>query len=661
MSNQVIRIILEEKVNRCCYLIKNDKYKVLIDPGAKHHFPILNKIIKSHCDIEDLDYIIFQSNDILNMTSLELFFENGFKGTVVSNEAAFPYLHDTYESKVVTIAELNYKLELSEELILEFINTPFLPFPECVVTYVQKDKVLFSGHLFSQDTNSIEEVESLYLAINRFHEMIMPSIEFVRHSLNKLKKLSIILIYPRLGKTIKKDEIDEVLLQTIKYDFYNTKQVVEKKNNKNVSYNYEAILNHMLRWLETRYHREEIIDVFNDSRIKLGLFPNLEIESTELTGYKLWNHFFDMIFNEKGILWLALLEPIVRKYNRMYNINIPVIYKSRFVKQEKEIKNLSETNTLLGEKVENLESKVIETTDKLLRCPITNLYNQRFMVEHLINNLDKFLEKDNTRALISMQIDNLLSINKKYGTLKGDETLKNLVYIVNRIKSEDSIVFKQNGPGLFIYKHEVLKENLKKFVIRLSNEIKESEVFVEPITVSISIVTVDELNQKYSLNERVNQFIELSLMRLERAKLKGKQQILDKENDQDMYMEGIILLVDEDETYQNLIIKIFKRINYDVMIAKDIYLAYDMLENHQIDCIISEINLSKLDGFQFKQRINSEKTYKNIPFIIASHHKNLDVIMRANLLDIDLVLQKPIIPEELIGHIKRIRDKRVRK
>lgn len=86
-----------------------------------------------------------------------------------------------------------------------------------------------------------------------------------------------------------------------------------------------------------------------------------------------------------------------------------------------------------------------------------------------------------------------------------------------------------------------------------------------------------------------------------------------------------------------------------------------MLENHQIDCIISEINLSKLDGFQFKQRINSEKTYKNIPFIIASHHKNLDVIMRANLLDIDLVLQKPIIPEELIGHIKRIRDKRVRK
>jgi DNA-binding NtrC family response regulator len=162
------------------------------------------------------------------------------------------------------------------------------------------------------------------------------------------------------------------------------------------------------------------------------------------------------------------------------------------------------------------------------------------------------------------------------------------------------------------------------------------------------------------LEERVNQFIELALMRLERAKLKGKGEILNKDNDESVYTEGIILLVDEDETNQNLMIKIFKRINYECVIAKDIYQAYNLLENHPIDVIVSEINLSKLDGFMLKQRINTEKTFEKIPFIITSHHKNIDVVMRANLLGIDLILQKPIIPEELIGHIKRIRDKRVR-
>ena len=154
--------------------------------------------------------------------------------------------------------------------------------------------------------------------------------------------------------------------------------------------------------------------------------------------------------------------------------------------------------------------------------------------------------------------------------------------------------------------------------------------------------------------------IELALTRLERAKQKGNGQVLDKETDVNTYIEGIILLVDEDETYQNLMIKIFKRINYDVIIAKDIYEAYEILENKKIDCIISEINLSKLDGFRFKQKLNDDISYKSIPFIIASHHKSLDAVIRTNLLDVDLVLKKPIIPEELIGHIKRIKDKRVR-
>jgi DNA-binding response OmpR family regulator len=94
--------------------------------------------------------------------------------------------------------------------------------------------------------------------------------------------------------------------------------------------------------------------------------------------------------------------------------------------------------------------------------------------------------------------------------------------------------------------------------------------------------------------------------------------------------------------------------------ATDIYEAYEQLETHNVDIIISEINLSKLDGFQLKQKINESLTFKNIPFIMVSHLKNLEVVTRCNILDIDLILQKPMIPDELIGHIKRIRDKKVK-
>jgi CheY-like chemotaxis protein len=259
-----------------------------------------------------------------------------------------------------------------------------------------------------------------------------------------------------------------------------------------------------------------------------------------------------------------------------------------------------------------------------------------------------------------VHIDNLLAINKKYGTHKGNETIKNLVHLMNSIKTEDTLLFKQTGPGIYVYKHDIKEKALIAFALNLSKQVKKSDLFIEDITVSISITTTKELNMKYPLDERVNQFIELSQMRLERAKLKGKGQILDMNTDEDTYIEGIILLVDEDETYQNLMVKIFDRIHYKLIIASDIYGAYEKLEKHNIDVIISEINLSKLDGFQLKQKINESLTFKNIPFIIVSHLKNIDVVNRCNLLDIDLILQKPIIPDELIGHIKRIRDKKVR-
>lgn len=660
MAN-IKQIIIEEKINRSTFLIQDVEELILIDSGAKHHTPILLEELNKIINIKDINTIILQSNDFLNITSLETLVSNGFNGTVIVNETGYPHLDLSLNIKFKTIEEIDFKFPLQSGEVLEFITTPFLPFPECFVTYMTKHQVLFSGHLFSHVL--LEEYpsqEKLINAIDSFHESILPSVEFIRHSLLKLKNYKILGIYPRIGNYIRDLNIPKIFETSASYDFYNTKQVVLKKNKKNVSYNFEAILNHMLKLLETRYHRNEIYQVFKDSEIKIIEFSSLDIDKTYLKGYKLWNYFFDRVFDSKGIYWLALLEPLVRKYHRTYNINLPSIYTSKIIQQAKEIQSLNESNTVLGEELYNLQLKVNETADQLLKCPITNLYNQNFMQEHLVNNLDKPIVINEKRALIAVQIDNLVKINKKYGSIKGDETLRNLTYILNKTKSEFSMLFKQNGPGIFVYKQSATEEEINTFFARVNKQIAENDIFVEPITVSMAVVKTDELNSNYTTKGRVNQLFELTLSRLERAKQKGYGQILNQESDTNVYVEGKILLVDEDETYQNLMIKIFKRINYDVVIAKDIYEAFDIIDDQKIDCIISEINLSKLDGFRFKQKLNDNPTQKNIPFIIASHHKNLDAVIRANLIDVDLILKKPIVPEEIIGHIKRIKDKQVR-
>ena len=65
-----------------------------------------------------------------------------------------------------------------------------------------------------------------------------------------------------------------------------------------------------------------------------------------------------------------------------------------------------------------------------------------------------------------------------------------------------------------------------------------------------------------------------------------------------------------------------------------------------------------MDGFGLKRELNESKTFSNIPFIMVSHNKTVENIRRGNLLNVDLIIEKPIIPEELIGHVKRFRERR---
>lgn len=648
-------ILIEKEVSRHAYLIVNGENSILIDPGAKHHCETLIREIKKEMDISNIRYIVLQSNDYLNITSLDYLIAEGFQGDVLCNETFFHYVEDIINYKVKCICDMDYQLIL-EDLSFEFITSPFLPYQEAFMTYEANSKTLFSSHLFSQEKEP--KSDTLINSINKFHEHVLPSVDFVREAIKKISKYNISKIYPRLGESFENEQIDNVVLHSLNYDFYNTAQVVIKSDELGITYNYEMICNHMLRKLSSMYHRDEILTVFENSQIHLKLTPSVEIETTELSGYKLWNYFFNCIYEKKGIMWLAVLESTVRKYGQLYKLNKPDIYNSEAYLQQSKITELSETTTELTEKVKELESEITETTDKMLRDSVTNLYNERFMIEYLNREFSKEPYENSAHILSLFRIDNIFDINKKYGTQQGDDTLRSLAYILNNMISDSGMLFKQNGPGIFLYLPNQQVTEIIETMLKFRNAAEESDAFIEPITVSLSIVLSSEIDIRYEVNSRVSTLMSLALKRMELAKTLGTSQIIDGSTSDKDYVEGIVLLVDEDETYQNMMVKIFERINYKVIITSDIYKAYEKLSNEPIDMIISEINLSKLDGFQFKHMINQAKDYKDIPFIIVSHHKDLDVVMRANLLDIDLILQKPIIPEELLGHINRMRQRK---
>jgi PleD family two-component response regulator len=302
-----------------------------------------------------------------------------------------------------------------------------------------------------------------------------------------------------------------------------------------------------------------------------------------------------------------------------------------------------------------LQLQFEQVKENALRCPFTNLYYQNVLSETLMSELAKLNESN--CGLLLIQLDQLIDLNKRYGKETGNESIRNMAYTISGLLSKNQHIFKQYGPGIYLLDTQATKESLKDLTKHIKSAIRESSVFIEKVSVSITSVIEDEISKELSSHLQVNSFFDLLDKRMLLLSSSSVTDLKEEESHQTTISEGKILLVDEDEMNRNMLFRIFKRMNYEVVLAQSVEQAIELVKLYKIDIIISEINLSKIDGFQLKQMLNEYDEYRQIPFFMVSHNKTLENIKRGNALDVDLMIAKPIIADELVGHIKRFKDK----
>ena len=89
---------------------------------------------------------------------------------------------------------------------LEFIMTPWVHWPDTMVTYLHDDKILFSCDFFGSHRASSDlfACEDIYMAAKRYYaEIMMPFRAIIRKNLEKLKNLEIDIIAPSHGPLYK--------------------------------------------------------------------------------------------------------------------------------------------------------------------------------------------------------------------------------------------------------------------------------------------------------------------------------------------------------------------------------------------------------------------------------------------------------------------------
>ncbi|SNR82319.1 two-component system, chemotaxis family, response regulator CheY [Humidesulfovibrio mexicanus] len=116
-----------------------------------------------------------------------------------------------------------------------------------------------------------------------------------------------------------------------------------------------------------------------------------------------------------------------------------------------------------------------------------------------------------------------------------------------------------------------------------------------------------------------------------------------------------ILIVDDSKTVRNLVAFIMKKEGFKVTTAED---GLDGLEKlyaaEQVDLIVSDVNMPRMDGFTFIKNIREQEAYRDIPIIVLSTEGQDKDIETGLTLGANLYMVKPAQPEKMVRNVKML-------
>ncbi len=193
------------------YFIKGSSKNVLIDSVD----PSMTDILLNHLDslnIEKLDYLVANHAEQDHSGSIMHVLDRYPQAKVVVNPKCKDLLIEMLlipEEKFITVND-GETISLGNKT-LEFIYTPWVHWPETMVTYLQEDKILFScdffgSHLATTDLYVTDEGRVYESAKRYYAEIMMPFRNIIQKNLEKLKDHAIAIIAPSHGPMYNRPE-----------------------------------------------------------------------------------------------------------------------------------------------------------------------------------------------------------------------------------------------------------------------------------------------------------------------------------------------------------------------------------------------------------------------------------------------------------------------
>lgn len=109
----------------------------------------------------------------------------------------------------------------------------------------------------------------------------------------------------------------------------------------------------------------------------------------------------------------------------------------------------------------------------------------------------------------------------------------------------------------------------------------------------------------------------------------------------------IILIIDDDLTTRKVVGFAMKKCGYDIFEAETSAEGLEILNNNNVDLVLSDVVMDETDGFEFCRMIRENDKYRALPFIFITAKDTYEDRLKAFSIGADDYLTKPFNLEEL--------------
>lgn len=121
-----------------------------------------------------------------------------------------------------------------------------------------------------------------------------------------------------------------------------------------------------------------------------------------------------------------------------------------------------------------------------------------------------------------------------------------------------------------------------------------------------------------------------------------------------MTEQKTILTVDDSRTIRDMLRLTLSGAGYRVVQAEDGVQGLEVLEAENVDVIITDINMPRLDGFGFIGRVRGDERRRGIPILVLTTETTQAMKDRARAAGATGWISKPFDPDHLTTALRRV-------